>query len=71
MMITESPNFKRVIAEAEQDHITAREAALEEFCWYLSKSFAIKEADKLAKLVPERPGTTLASAFKEVKEVLG
>lgn len=27
------------------------------------------EADKLAKLVPERPGTTLSAAFKEVPEL--
>ncbi len=29
----------------------------------------LNEADKLAKLVPERPGITLAKAFKEVKEL--
>lgn len=29
----------------------------------------LSEADKLAKLVPERPGTTLKSAYKEVKEL--
>ncbi len=29
----------------------------------------LMEADKLAKLVPEKPGTTLASAFKEVPEL--
>ncbi len=29
----------------------------------------LNEADKLAKLVPEKPGTTLAGAFKEVKEL--
>ena len=29
----------------------------------------LDEADKLAKLVPEKPGTTLADAFNEVKEL--
>ncbi len=29
----------------------------------------LPEADRLAKLVPERPGTTLKSAYKEVKEL--
>ena len=29
----------------------------------------LNEADKLAKLVPERPGVTLAQAFKEVKDL--
>ena len=29
----------------------------------------LPEADRLAKLVPERPGTTLASAYKEVPEL--
>lgn len=29
----------------------------------------LSEADRLAKLVPERPGTSLAQAFKEVKEL--
>ncbi len=29
----------------------------------------LPEADRLAKLVPERPGTTLAKAYKEVKEL--
>ncbi|MFC2116512.1 DNA polymerase III subunit alpha [Bacteroidota bacterium] len=29
----------------------------------------LPEADKLAKLVPERPGTTLKKAYKEVKEL--
>jgi len=29
----------------------------------------LQEANRLAKLVPERPGTTLASAYKEVKEL--
>lgn len=29
----------------------------------------LNESDKLAKLVPERPGTTLAEAFKEVPEL--
>jgi len=31
--------------------------------------FPLAEADKLAKLVPEKPGTKLADAFKEVKEL--
>ncbi len=31
--------------------------------------FPLPEADKLAKLVPEKPGTKLADAFKEVKEL--
>ncbi len=30
----------------------------------------LSESDKLAKLVPEKPGTTLSSAFKEVPELL-
>jgi DNA polymerase-3 subunit alpha len=29
----------------------------------------LPEADRLAKLVPERPGTTLSKAYKEVKEL--
>ncbi len=29
----------------------------------------LNEADRLAKLIPERPGITLAQAFKEVKEL--
>ncbi len=30
----------------------------------------LQEADKLAKLIPEKPGTTLESAFKDVPELL-
>ncbi len=30
----------------------------------------LMEADKLSKMVPERPGTTLASAYKEVPELM-
>ncbi|MFP4366275.1 MAG: DNA polymerase III subunit alpha [Bacteroidales bacterium] len=30
----------------------------------------LQQADKLAKLVPERPGTTLKKAYKEVRELL-
>ena len=31
--------------------------------------FPLADADRLAKLIPERPGTKLADAFKEVKEL--
>ena len=29
----------------------------------------LNEADKLAKLIPEKPGTSFAKSYKEVKEL--
>jgi DNA polymerase-3 subunit alpha len=64
-----------VVAKYGEDHVAqiitfgtmAAKLAIRDVARVLK--LPLHEADKLAKLVPEKPGITLAKAFKEVKEL--